>query len=315
MNIMKHSPSQVPAVEGGGLDVEQADNDASQKDAQPRVLARAIPQSATSSMILRNEQKDFEQAQAQRQNAATNEPTSLRYGGQTAGDMRAAHATNMEERAGTPYYALQMQTRGAGMAGGNIGGANHDQILNQTGMTGPAGLSSNISQQDMSQLWNMNGYPNELILERSSQGQADIEKQMRRHQGSTVGGHLPSVSYEFRPSTNRSNDALTGRPAAHSQHGHNLRSTHGTTQQNPFNQTNRQQRLLQEQQSHERVDKLDNIIKSMLILDQQHQALQAQEKLLRESTAYYRQARDGLRDGQGALFAENKRLKQMLAYL
>ena len=45
-------------------------------------------------------------------------------------------------------------------------------------MTGPAGLSSNISQQDMSQLWNMNGYPNELMLERSSQGQADLEKQM-----------------------------------------------------------------------------------------------------------------------------------------
>lgn len=63
-----------------------------------------------------------------------------------------------------------MQTRGTGIVGVNTGGgANHDQILNQTGMTGPAGLSSNISQQDMSQLWNMNGYPNEPILERSSQ--------------------------------------------------------------------------------------------------------------------------------------------------
>lgn len=211
--------------------------------------------------------------------------------------------------------------------GGNMVGVNHDQILNQTGMTGPAGLSSNISQQDMSQLWNMNGGPNDLLLERSSQGQADIEKQMRRHQGSAIGGHLPSVSYEFRPSTNRSNDNLTGPtvavkgPAAHSQHGHNLRSTQANQSQppHPFHQTRHkllpEQQQIQEQQSHERVDKLDNIIKSMLILDQQYQGLQAQERLLRESTAHYRQARDSLRQGQGALFEENKRLKQMLAFL
>ena len=43
MNIMKHSPSQIQAVEGGGLDVEHADNEVSQKDVQPRILARAIP--------------------------------------------------------------------------------------------------------------------------------------------------------------------------------------------------------------------------------------------------------------------------------
>ena len=213
------------------------------------------------------------------------------------------------------------------MVGGNMMGHNHDQILNQTGMTGPAGLSSNISQQDMSQLWNMNCYPNELILERSSHEQADIEKQIRRHQGSAIGGHLPSVSYEFRPSTNRSNDNLTGPtvavkgPAAHSQLDHNLRSTQPQAQQQQLYNHNHRQQLqqIQEQQSQERMDghttKLDNIIKSMLILDQQHQGLQAQEKFLQDSTAHYRQTRDGLREGHASLFEENKRLKQMLAFL
>ena len=33
INIMKHSPSQIQAVEGGGLDVDHADNEGSPKDA------------------------------------------------------------------------------------------------------------------------------------------------------------------------------------------------------------------------------------------------------------------------------------------
>lgn len=34
------------------------------------------------------------------------DPISMRYGGLSAGEIQAAQAANMEERAGTPYYAL-----------------------------------------------------------------------------------------------------------------------------------------------------------------------------------------------------------------
>jgi len=51
------------AVEGGGLDDDHPDDDPNDKDMQPRILAGAIPQSAKSSMIIRNEQRDYEQAQ------------------------------------------------------------------------------------------------------------------------------------------------------------------------------------------------------------------------------------------------------------